>query len=194
MEYGGVSAVKKKAANHVRFYRDAKQDRAASEKEGRPIYKDVEMVEIFAQGGNTTVKKEVTDELRERYSVQYEAWKKGQEQAVEGLPLEKWPHKLMTPAMIYNLKHYRVYSVEQLADLTDGTIQKIGPGGMMLRQDAQEYLENASGIEPLREENKELKARLSALESQLEALSKPKKRGRRKKADESTEQQETPSE
>jgi BMFP domain-containing protein YqiC len=46
----------------------------------------------------------------------------------------------------------------------------------------------------LREENKELKARLSALESQLEALSKPKKRGRRKKADESTEQQETPSE
>lgn len=192
LQHGGVSMIKRKPANHVRFYNDAKQDMEASEKEGRPIYKDVEMVEIFAQGGSHTVLKKVTDEHREMYSHQYQAWKKGQEVAVEGTPLEMWPNPLMTPSMIQNLKFFQVYSVEQLADLTDSTIQKIGLGGIKLRKDASEYIERAHGVEPqmaaLKTENTELKDRLSALEKQLEALSKPKAKAKRKrkKADDDT--------
>jgi hypothetical protein len=117
-----------------------------SEQEGRPIYEDREHVRIIIAGDNKTeVVREARDEDKERFSRAYQAFKQGAERvAQDGTPLKEWPE--MTPAIIKELAHYNIYTVDALASLTDSQLQNIGPGGRVWRDKAQAFLTFAKDV------------------------------------------------
>lgn len=128
-----------------RFYNDAIQNMEMSEKEGRPIYQDVEMVEVRIPGDQqmTWVGK-VEEKHKHRWPEQYAAFKRGEERAASGTPLEHWPNPTMTKSRVAEIKAHNILSVEELAGIPDSSLQKLGMGARELREQARYYISNAN--------------------------------------------------
>lgn len=70
----------------------------------------------------------------------YEAWKKGEVLPEGGTPLAVWNG--CTPEMAKALRAFDVKTVEDIADLTEAMVQKIGLGGLYpVRTAAKRYVE-----------------------------------------------------
>ncbi|MGO7279378.1 hypothetical protein ACCT18_29445 [Rhizobium ruizarguesonis] len=142
-----------------------------TEKEGRPIFKDVEFVTIFIAGDkHTEVQRVATDHDKERFSDAYKRFKEGaaaREQMV-GTPLAQWSY--LKPSQIKELESINIYSVEQLAALSDTSKQKIGMGANELVSAAQAFLvtsKDASAASAFAAENERLKDDVKRLEEQV---------------------------
>jgi hypothetical protein len=128
---------------YVQFYIRPTMNNFKSNEAGRPIFEEKEYIRIIIPGDSkTTGDYPVTDEFRMRFDKQYDKFKRGLEQAVEGTPLEMWPQ--MTVGLCAELKAMNVTTVEQLAALDDGKAQKI-MGSYDLRRKAQMFLDAAQG-------------------------------------------------
>lgn len=179
-----------------KFYLRAVQDGAASSKEGRPIFKDVEWVDILIAGDKTTCRStQVTDQHRERFSAHYQAWKQNLQVSPVGTPLEQWP--AMTPSQVEELKALRIYTVEQLAGMSDSGLQAIGLGGRSLSEKAKAYLvaaKSTADAQRYAQDNENLRSRVEQLEKLLaqasgldpeqfkELLTKPKTKAKKAEA------------
>lgn len=148
-----------------RFYRDKAENGFKSAQEGRPVYDDVEMVEIIIPGQNQSIATErVKQHHKERWPSQYAAWKAGLEAVHDGSPLELWPP--LTPAQIANLKALNVHTVEQLAAVDDQALGRIGMGARDLREKAKAYLTNAERGQAL----SQAMAKIATLEATIESM------------------------
>jgi hypothetical protein len=163
------------------FFVEAVELPTESAAEGRPIFRDVEMVKILIAGDSKTeVVRKVTDHMRREYRAEYEYWKRTQQQAVTGTPLEQWPGA--SASFIATCKRLNVFSVEALAQLDDGALQRLGMDSRTMQARAKAWLTAAkdgaeterlaaennkmiSEIETLREQIKEMGARFSELQS-----------------------------
>lgn len=158
--------------NIARFFMDSIQDEAATVREGRPIFKQVERVEIILPGNpHTRPVFNVTDEHRQQYAKEYEAFKQGLEMAPEGTPIEEWP--ILNRAQVLELKALGFYTVENIADAADYNLQKIGRGFYALREKAKAFLDDAHHaalVEKLSRENEAKDAEIAALKRQVEEL------------------------
>jgi hypothetical protein len=133
---------------------------------GRPIYKDVEYIEITIPGDRNNIPdRPVTDLDRRKFAEQYKAWKAGDEEQLVGTPLAKWPG--ITRSQVEELRYFHVRTVEQLADVSDSNAQSMGPI-LKLRQRARDFLEASKGTAPL----EAVRAQLQAKESENDALKK----------------------
>lgn len=127
---------------YPRFFMDSVQDFIASEREGRPIYKEEERVEIIFPGNQHTKPVfKVTQEHADRWPEEYKAFRSGQEIAINGTPIEQWP--ILRRAQVLEMKALGFRTVEELAAMPDGAVQRIGMGGSRLRELAQGYLDDA---------------------------------------------------
>lgn len=164
----------------VRFYIDGVQDKAASDREGRPMFTDVEFVEIIPIGDTKTkTVKRATDEHRQRFAEEYAVFKKGVEQTFDGTPLHQWP--IITPSLIKQFNHFNVYTVDQLAELSDIAMNRIGPGTRDWTEKAKAFLTRAKSSaeaqkyavenERLREEQARMSDTISQLAAKIEELS-----------------------
>ena len=155
---------------NVRFRLDAVEDVLASEKAGRPIFRDIEVIEVRYPGEGANVL-EVTDKHKAEYSELYAAFKSGQEQATTGTPLEQWP--LITKAYCEEFKALGLRTVEQLAEANDNVRAKM-KGNYKYIKEAKEWLQNANSNQNQllveKKENEKLRARISALEDNVAAL------------------------
>lgn len=125
----------------VRFFIESIPDELASAREGRPIFKDQERVELMTPGNSLNIPVHiVTDEHRQRWPKQYEAFRKGMDIAVDGMPLEQWP--ILRRSQVLELKAMNFTTVEQLADMNDHATQRM-MGGMRLRTLAKAFLDEA---------------------------------------------------
>ena len=149
------------------FTIEATHDEAASKAKGRPVYKDTEIIEIRV--GRDTIRHPVTDEDRRTYALQYQAWRKGEDQeSVEGFPLSQWA-AIPGKALVKEFALFGIRTVEQLAAANDSTINQIGPC-LNLRQKARDWVSDATKQAPLvklRDENESLRQRLAALEQMV---------------------------
>jgi hypothetical protein len=128
---------------YVQFYVRPVMNNFKSSEAGRPIYEEEEYIRIVIPGDSkTTVDCPVDETFRQRFPQQYDKFKRGLAQAVEGTPLEMWPQ--MTVGLCAELKAMNVTTVEQLAGLDDGKAQKI-MGSFDLRRRAQAFLDAAKG-------------------------------------------------
>jgi len=128
---------------YVNFYIRADLNSFKSAQEGRPIFDEVDYVRIIIPGDkNSILDTQVTEEHKHRFENQYQRFKKNQEQAVSGTPLEVWPQ--MTVGQVAELKAMNVHTVEQLADMPDQLAQKI-MGNHGLRAKAKLFLDAAAG-------------------------------------------------
>lgn len=162
------------ASVYPRFFEDTIVDQAASAREGREIYKTVERVEIIMPGISQLTKPvaNVTQEHIDRWPDQYKQFKAGQEMSVSGVPLEQWP--ILKRAQVLELKHLGFLTVEQVANMNDHAIQRIGMGGLRLKQLAQSYLDDEVAQAELAKttaENARLKQQVSEQGEQIKQMS-----------------------
>jgi hypothetical protein len=163
----------------VRFYKEPVQDMPASEREGRPVYTEVDYIEIAVPGDKTNIVcKRVGEQHKREYAQQWAAYKAGDSEQVVGTPLSQWPG--ISRAQVKELEFFRCRTVEQLAELSDTSIGAIGPI-RRLRDNARAYLEAANGFAPVTRLQGELeKAReeLAAMKQQIQDLQAATKKGR----------------
>jgi hypothetical protein len=130
---------------------------AKSKKAGRPIFDELEVIEIRFAGDKQKVAvfpahdvdPEATRENNNepvtyamRYGKQYRAFKDQTTQAASGTPLEELT--FLTQARRRELKALNIHTAEALAALDGQPLKQIGPGGRELKNQAQAYLDNAA--------------------------------------------------
>lgn len=166
----------------VEFYTEAVQNNFKSKQEGRPIYEDRTFVRIQTPGDTrTTINRPATEQDKARFPKSWHAFQEGLSEVTEGTPLAQWP--AVSASQVKELQHVHVRTVDQLAALSDASIQKMGPGYQQLRQSARHWLEHAKGDadqtrlqhenDELRDEVAMLKEQLAAANAQIESLSEP---------------------
>lgn len=154
----------------VRFYIDAIENPKKSKEMGRPFFEDTEMVEILVPGDKDNSIVAPAKAYLPRFAAKYQAWKAGKNQdAVSGTLLAEWPGGPSASA-IKNLEVYGVRTVEQLAGLSDGNLQGMGPGYLDLRKRAIAYLEAAKGAASAEKVQAELAKRDAEIEVLKRAL------------------------
>lgn len=156
------------------FFIDAVHLKAKSEQEGRPIFEDREFVKIIPIGDNKTVAvKPATDEIKQRFAEEYAVFKKGVENAFTGTPLNQWP--IITPSHIKRFNHFNVYTVDQLAELDDIAISRIGTGTRDWVEKAKAFLAKAKSTAEAQKfavENERLREEMARLQETVAQLSK----------------------
>jgi hypothetical protein len=134
----------------VKFFIDATQDPAASKKEGRPIYKEVEWIDIRVPGDkDNIVVRPARQKDRERFPRHYAAFKQRQEdgkQELVGTPLSLWPG--VTPSQLKEFEFFNIRTVEQLSNAPDNLGQKF-MGFNKLKQAAAAYIEATKSAAPV---------------------------------------------
>ncbi len=126
----------------VRFYQDKNQLGFASEQAGHPVFEDVDFIEIMIPGDMTNVVvRPATDKDKNQYAQLYNQYKQGLEPSAEGTPVEAWAR--LTRAQAANYKALNFMTVEQIANMGDNVLTKVGMGAQADRTAAKAYLEQA---------------------------------------------------
>lgn len=181
--------------NLITFETRAVEDRQASRDAGRYMARDVHIVKVIMPGGNM-VHEDVAEEWINKkfksgdrhasvYRQAYDAWRQGQEIPVNGSPIRHC--SIFSPSEIENCHNLKIYTLEDLAQLPEQIIQRLGMGGRSLVNRAKAYLDSAdqgktaAQIDHLSLQVAELARKLDAKDEQIAeleaALDKPR-RGR----------------
>lgn len=158
----------------VAFGKYYERDDVKSAEAGHEVYRDVVFVKIAVPGDKSSLYfQPMQDSHKNRFPRAFAAFQereKGSE-GLLGLPIEQWAPISRSVAM--TLKAAHIHTVEALAEVHDGHIDKIGVDGRGLRGKAQAFLAQArdsSAILKEAAEKKELQDQLSALQAQILAL------------------------
>lgn len=172
---------------HVVFHKKAVQNNFMSEKEGRPIYDDADMVTIHVPGDQlTAVTAFVREDHKRRFPQQWAMFQNqmnGDQRLVGKTPLEHWPR--LTLAQVAELKHMKFLSVEDIAHASDTALQSIGMcGGMSpfaFRDVAARFLKLAAdeavvaksdaALTAVQDENAALRKQMASFEARLAGMS-----------------------
>ena len=153
---------------YAKFYHHAEQDEAASLEEGRPVFRDVEFIEIMTAGDAKDIRRRPVRPVdKQRFQAAYRMFREGNVEQVVGTPLTEVPW--ISSAMREELQYSKVRTVEQLAELNDQACGRM-PGMYDMKRKAAAWLKKSNDAAPfaaLHKENEDLKARLEALESSM---------------------------
>ncbi|MCW3678219.1 chromosome partitioning protein ParA [Burkholderia cenocepacia] len=161
----------------VEFSLEPIHQEAESEKQGRPIYKDVAHIRIHFAGDRTKMifrPVKMQDDQQgpsdpRRFPRQWAAFQEQRSQVQEGTPLEHWPP--LSRSEVLSMKAMHIHTVEQLAAMADSNLSWLG--ARELREKAIAWLKNAEdGKEVVRltAENEQLRADLDVQREQTREL------------------------
>lgn len=142
-DYATAASSRDAKGGYPRFFLETVKDERASVEANRPIFFDVEMVEIIIPSiaqYNKPIRR-VRDEDKERWPKEYEAFKKGQEMPLDGTPLEEW--NVLTKSALYELKSFGFRTIEDVSEMTEHAVQRLGMAGRPLKLKAVAYLSEA---------------------------------------------------
>lgn len=118
----------------------------------------------------------------ERFPKQWAAFKNAMEQVPDGTPIEMWPP--LDKRRVFELKSNKIFTVEQIAALTDATGPSLGLDWRKIRDHAKSFLNpdvSHKQVATLTRENEDLRLQMESMQAQIIALSQgqplPKKRG-----------------
>jgi len=163
----------------VEIYLRSVQHPAKTEEAGHPVFEDVPFIKIQVPGDPTTlIDTKLRDHHKRRFARHWAHFQQYQNAApVIGTPLAEWA--VVSRSQADNLRVSGVMTVEQLAELTDAQIQRIGMGGEQLRRKAQTWLKQATDsagvmasagrMSELEENNKLLQAQVAELMAAMNA-------------------------
>lgn len=168
------------AGVHARFHYHPYINGRKSAEEGRPIYEDRVYVEILVAGQDKqTVNRPAQEKDKVRFAAEWAAFLNGEEARKVGTPIGQWPRMMQTPSMVKMLESVNIFTVEDVANLSDEFVPKLGMGGYKLRDEAKRFIALAKGeaqeseAAKLREQNLALQKRLDDLEARLAAQAEP---------------------
>lgn len=156
--------------SHAVFYLNTVYDKARSQEEGKPCYKDVPYIEVRSDHDNKTVwKLPVKQNHKERWFKGWERFEQGIEGEAPGTPLETWA--ALPPARCRELQSQGFLAIEQLANCPDDRLPLIGVDAQQLREAAESYLRPADAETLwLRNENEDMKRQIAELQGQFRQL------------------------
>jgi hypothetical protein len=174
--------------NVVAIFKDhAVKDEAASAAAGRPIFKDIEIVELRFPGTKNwsphpatemshwgidpVTGEQVIITYAERFARQYQQFKAHATQTKTGTPLQY--AAFLTEARRAELRAQNIYTVEALASVDGQELKNLGHGGREMKNAAMEYLETTklgSVSTQVQAELEALRAKNAAMEQDLAAL------------------------
>lgn len=180
---GGIVEFGDDSRLFVEFSSRAVPDETASREAGRPISRQMDYIRIRQPGERDEIMRPAHDMDRRRFARHWQAYQDGRQALPSGTPLATlFP---TNPEIIENLKHDKVFVVEQLAGLSDTQIQNIGMGARAWQQKAAEFLmlaDNGKGFHVLQQQIEQLSAdraadkeRIAALEAALTEATDKKK-------------------
>lgn len=160
---------------HVAF--EVRAEEFVSES-GERQFRDVDFAIITPHGGNLVVEREARVWLQgqreqgspffDHFRKLFDAWKEGQEPPVSGTPLAMVP--CFTPAEVKMLQAAGCRSAEDVAAFPDGSLGRIGMGGVGLKKKALAFIEAQGSTGRVAEQLAALRTRLEALESDNKEL------------------------
>lgn len=138
----------------------------------------VEMVEITNRNDpkNSPMVQISTDHHRYKsrkqggFPQEYQAFKRGLDMQSTGIPVKEW---LGENSRTKNLEHFDIFTVEQLAAISDSLCQTLGAGTFDLRKKAIAYLaikKDSKVAEQAMAENDVLRQQMEAMQAQLATL------------------------
>lgn len=152
----------------VWFFTKAVHMAAKSEAAGRPVFEDRDFIHIQQPGERDFVERIANSSDRMRWAEKWAAYQNQREQLDEGTPLSVlFPSE---PAIIEMMRHVKVHTAEQLANLTEAGIERIGMGARSYVERAKRFLEEAKLAAPFSKMQADLEAkdsRIAALEDKL---------------------------
>lgn len=172
----------------VKFFEKPVPDKGATREEGRPMFKDVEFIEIRTPGNRDAVCRPAKQRDINRFPKHYQAYKdRVSTEHLEGTPLAEWP--LMARSRVEELAFHNVKTVEQLAGMPDSNVAQF-MGMNVMKQKANEWLEQAKDSRASAELHEELEKRdneIDELKKAVQALTQaqaapPKPAARKKTA------------
>lgn len=192
------------SALHVVFYTRTTPNPFLTEQTGSQKFQDETFIRILIPGRNDlTIDEPAREDHKKRFPHQWAVFMNTQSEAgqVTGTPVTEWPS--ISRSMAEDLKGKRFYTVEQIAECSDGQIQALGMDGNVLRQKARAFLkvakdtalaqQQAAELERKQKEMEDLKASIPAMIADAVARAManpaiaadmaPKKRGRKPKAE-----------
>lgn len=128
---------------------------AASKEAGRPIFKDMEVVEVRIAGDRNFAptfpahapwKRDENGEdvtYAERFPEAYARFAEGREQVADGTPLSELP--FLTESKRATLRSLKVYTAEALASIDGKKLNSLGPDAREMKDAATAYLTTAAG-------------------------------------------------
>lgn len=170
---------------HVRFERVAVENVAATKAQGIYVAMDVDFVTVTAPGGGGNgvkwkipacrdyYKREIQNgrmpqQWLDTFDTMYERWKSGQDVPLNGIPIRGW--LVISPAQQETLVARGIHTIEDLAAINAEGIQRIGMGGMELKNKAVAALQAAKDTAPLVMKNAQLESELSLLKANFADL------------------------
>jgi hypothetical protein len=169
------------------FRNDVVKNPKKSAEAGRPIFDDVEYVELRHPGskdvgvypateGSHWGEDPITGDTRritfaERFAKQYQQFKAHDRQTKSGTPLDYLA--FLTEAKRAELRALNIYTAEALAIVDGAELKNLGPGGREFKNQAIAFLESATDmakVTKLEAELEAVKARNQVLEEDLRSL------------------------
>lgn len=164
------------------FYVGTFENPTKSKEAGRPIFDEMEMVEVRLAGernfnphfpAHSMWVRENGEEITYamRWSDEYSQFKSVGTQTAAGTPLEELV--FLSAARRSELKALKIYTAEALTGLEGHNLKVLAGEGYKLKEQAQAYLDKAAAFAPdtsYAAENAELKARMALLEQQLASI------------------------
>jgi hypothetical protein len=178
----------------VRFFKHPKLNDTRSAEEGRPIYEEIDYIQIMSPGNKDSIVQRPADAMdKQRFAEHYAKYQaRGSDgEHLDGTPLEDWPG--ITRSQCEELKFFNIRTVEQILHTADSNAQNIMGFGL-LKQKAEAYLNDADAnaakqaLADQKRENAELRALITELNDKIDAQfaeeEAPKPKRRRKVAQE----------
>ena len=179
----------------VRFYQREMDNQFQTGVEGRPIKYMADFIIIEVPGDrNTIIDTFARDEHKSRFPVQwarYQNEKSDGGSEIQGTLLRDWP--ILNAAQAGELKHYKFYTVEQVASASDEQNRSIGmmvgTSPLAFRDKAKAFLANAKDSALVQQQADELRIRdkeIDGLKQQMQELlgqlNKPEPKAEKAKA------------
>jgi len=169
---------------YVMFETRAVEDRTASINAGHYVSKDINYALVTPPGSKDLHEEELDAWLQkasmnarngrmnpkwvEAWKEKAIAWKKGQEIPEDGIPIKGWT--LLSPAQCEMLLFANIRTVEDLAQINDEGLSRIGMGGVDLKKKAKSWLQATKDHGPLTMKMASLEQENEALKTQNEDL------------------------
>lgn len=159
---------------HINFFLEAIESPLESAETGRPVFKDMEMIEIRIPGDEKTIiKTHADEEYKWRFPDEYGAFKANVTLPETGTPLTQWG--VLSPSQVAQLQAVNVRTVEALAGLADGNAQFMGSNE--LRAKAKAFLKATADTAIVEKQEAAMTAQaaeMAELRAQITALSEKK--------------------
>lgn len=155
---------------NVTFRLHPVKDEEETAKAGHPVFREVVFIRKVVPGDkNNIVDRPAYGEDYKRFARQYEAFRQGQAEGANGMPLAEWPQ--ITRSEVETLAYFKVKTVEDLANLSDGAIAEVGPIRHLVNK-AQAFLSAAKEAAPAARLAEALKAKDAEMETLRQQLKK----------------------